>query len=214
MTTAKWLFSGTHISCWRGGRTLFQNLSFGLNAGDIIHLSGPNGAGKSSLLRILCGALPAAGGTIEWNGKNFLENGAGTHAERCSFLPPDDRALKSLETVLENLQFWAAFGKIPETACQAALDKMHILNLQDTPVRYLSAGQKRRLSLARLLMKKAPLWLLDEPFIGLDRPSRNLFTQEMELHCSTGGIIAVASHDAIEPPRHGMLQRIEIGGKA
>jgi heme exporter protein A len=211
MTSAKRLFSGTNISCIRGGRLLFSGLSFGMNPGDVLHLSGANGAGKTSLLRIMSGALPLVAGDIEWDGKYFLENGLGEHAARYSFLPADDGSLKPLETALENLCFWAAFRGIAAAACPGALDKMHILNLQDMPVRYFSAGQKRRLSLARVFLKPSPLWLLDEPLNGLDRDSHDLFVQAMEAHCAGGGMVAVASHHAIEPPKGGMLQRVEVG---
>jgi heme exporter protein A len=210
MTSAKQLFSGINIGCIRGGRLLFSGLSFGLNPGGIIHLSGANGAGKTSLLRIMSGVLPMAAGEIEWDGGSFLENGLGGHAERYSFLPPDDSSLKPLETALENLRFWASFRGIADGACPGALEKMHILNLKDTPVRYLSAGQKRRLSLARVFLKPAPLWLLDEPFNGLDRDSRSLFVQAMDAHCAGGGMAVVASHQAIEPPKCGTLQRITL----
>jgi heme exporter protein A len=211
MTSAKRLFSGTNISCIRGGRLLFSGLSFGLNPGGIIHLSGANGAGKTSLLRIMSGALPLAAGELEWDGKYFLENGLQDHAERYSFLPSDDSSLKPLETTLENLRFWAAFWGIAEGACPGALEKMHILNLKDTPVRYLSAGQKRRLSLARVFLKQVPLWLLDEPLNGLDRDSHDLFVQALDAHCAGGGMAVVASHHPIEPPKGGTLQRVEVG---
>lgn len=205
MISAKRLFSGVNIACIRGGRVLFQNLSFGMNPGDIIHLSGPNGAGKTSLLRIMGGALPARG-EIEWNGKDFLEN----HAARFSFLPADDRSLKMQETVFETLAFWAQFWNVGDTACFAAMDKMHLSNLQETPVRYLSAGQKRRLSLARVFLKKSPLWLLDEPLNGLDRESHDLFTKALDIHCGTGGMAAIASHHALDPPKHGSLHSLPI----
>lgn len=211
MTSSKGLFSGTNIRCIRGGKILFQNLSFGLNPGDVVHLSGPNGAGKTSLLRIMCGALPAADGKVEWNGKNFLENGLDSHSARFSFLPADDRSLKSLETALENIQFWAGFWGKPEENCLEALEKMQILILKDTPVRYLSAGQKRRLSLARVFVKKAPLWLLDEPLNGLDRDSYDLFMTALNEHCAIGGMAAIASHYTIEPPNHGRLHRLDVG---
>jgi heme exporter protein A len=211
MTSAKQLFSGINISCRRGGRLLFTGLSFGLNPGEVVHFSGVNGAGKTSLLRIMCGALPVSGGMINWKGVDFLENGLEAHSRRFSFLPADDRSLKPLETVLENLRFWAALWGIPEEVCLGALDKIRILNLKDTPVRYLSAGQKRRLGLARMFTKKAPLWLLDEPFNGLDRESHGLFVEEMNAHCAGGGMVAVASHHPLEPPHHGALHRVNVG---
>ena len=200
MTSAKRLFSGINITCIRGGRILFQKLSFGLNSGDVVHLSGPNGAGKTSLLRIMCGALPAADGEITWNGKDFLENGLPEHAERFAFLPSDDRSLKPLETVYENLRFWAGIWSVDEENCLSALERMHILNLKDTPVRYLSAGQKRRLSLARVFLKKAPLWLLDEPLNALDEPAQQAFRSVLATHLTAGGLAIVATHAELGMP--------------
>ncbi len=213
MTSSKRLFNGIDITCIRGGRMLFQKLSFGMNPGDIVHLSGPNGAGKTSLLRIMAGALPVPEGDILWNGKYFLENGVAAHSERYAFLPADDRSLKPLETVLENIRFWASIWGVANDSCDTALDKMHLLDLKNTPVRHLSTGQKRRLSLARVFVKTAPLWLLDEPLSGLDRDSYDLLMKALNVHCANGGMVAVASHYAIEPPKYGHLHRIDVGVK-
>jgi heme exporter protein A len=210
MTAARRLFSGSKIACTRGGRTLFQNLSFGLDPGDIAHLAGPNGAGKTSLLRMMAGVLPLAGGKILWEGKDFLEKGMPAHSARYAFLPADDRALKSLETAGENLEFWAGLGDA-KTAPAEALKKMDIADLKDVPVRRLSAGQRRRLSLARVFLKPAKLWLLDEPFNGLDMKSYDLLMDALDAHGKAGGIAIVASHYAVEPPKHGKMHRIEVG---
>lgn len=211
MTSSKRLFSGTNIRCVRGGKTLFQNLSFGLNPGDVIHLSAPNGAGKTSLLRIMSGALPMVTGKLEWDGNDFLENGFDVHSARFSFLPADDRSLKSLETALENMQFWARFWGEKQENCVESLEKMQISALKDTPVRYLSAGQKRRLSLARVFIRRAPLWLMDEPLNGLDRPSHDLLMNALSEHCANGGMAVIASHYTIEAPCQGRLQRLGLG---
>jgi len=213
MASSKQVFSGTDVSCVRGGRILFEKLSFGINPGDVIHLSGANGAGKSSLLRIMCGALPAAEGKILWEGKDFLENGAAVHNQRYAFLPADDRSLKSLETVHESIRFWADIWHVTDEACDAALDKMQLLDLKDVPVRRLSTGQKRRLSLARTFIKSAPLWLLDEPFSGLDHGSHKLLMKVLDEHCANGGMIVVASHNEVDPPKHGHLHRVRVGAK-
>lgn len=136
------------------------------------------------------------------------------HTERLAFLPADDRSLKPQETALENLRFWAGLWGAKDMACLDALEKMKIFDLRDRPVKYFSAGQKRRLSLARVFIKKAPLWLLDEPLNGLDRDSYDLFVKAINVHCSLGGMAAIASHYAIEPPKHGMLRRVDLGGAA
>lgn len=209
MSGPKRLFSGSKVACARGGRIVFQNISFALGAGDVVHLAGPNGAGKTSLLRIMCGALPPFAGKILWEGRDFLENGRAAHAGRFAFLPSDDRSLKGLETAGESLRFWAEFSGGGDA--RAALKKMDILSLKDTPVRRLSAGQRRRLSLARVFLRDVPLWLLDEPFNGLDMASYDLFMAALEAHCKAGGMAVIASHYAVEAPKSGRLKRLEVG---
>ena len=211
MRTTKRVFDISALSCVRGGRLLFQNLSFHFSEGDVLHLSGPNGAGKTSLLRILAGALPAAGGKINWQGKDFLEGGVEDHAKRYAFLPSDDKSLKSVETAGENLRFWAGLFGVPEKKIRTALKKMDMEKLADTPVKYLSAGQRRRLSLARVFLKDAPLWLLDEPLNGLDIKSYDLFMDAINEHTADGGMAAIASHFTIEPPKKGALRRVDVG---
>lgn len=220
MLSTKQLFGFSGLSCLRGGRLLFQNVSFGLDAGEILHLSGRNGVGKSSLLRVLAGALPPAAGEILWAGRPFLADGAEEHAKRFSFLSADDRSLKVLETAAENLAFWAEITGCEEGAASAALTSMGIAALRDTPVRSFSAGQKRRLSLSRLLLKQTRLWLLDEPFNGLDAPASALFMAALARHCAAGGMAVVASHLPLELPAGGLhaghvgvaLRRLELAG--
>ncbi len=211
MRSTKRVFDISGLSCVRGGKILFQNLSFHFSEGDVLHLSGPNGAGKTSLLRILSGALPAAGGKIVWDGKDYLDDGIETHAKRFAFLPSDDKSLKTGETAGENLRFWAKLSGMPEKKCKTALKKMEIEKLEDTPVKYLSAGQKRRLSLARVFLKDAKLWLLDEPLNGLDIKSYDLFMDAINEHTAEGGMAAIASHFTIEPPKKGALRRVDVG---
>lgn len=215
MSSSKRLFSGENLTCIRGQRIVFQNASFSVANGDILHLAGPNGSGKSSLLRIMCGVLPLAEGDIFWEGRPFLAEGREEHCKRYSFLPPDDRSLKLLETANENLKFWAGFNGLDNTGgrCAAALEKMGMEKFGDVPVRYLSAGQKRRLSLARVFLKEASLWLLDEPLNALDNHSCALFSKALNAHCDAGGIAVVASHTAITPPKQGALRVLEVGAE-
>ena len=188
---------------------LFQNLSTALGPGDVLHLAGANGSGKTSLLRIMAGALPASGGAVFWDGKDFLENGAAAHNARFSFLPSDDRALKVLETCAENLQFWAAINGGGDIS--AALDALNMTKIKDRAVKFLSTGQRRRLSLARMLLKPAVLWLLDEPFNGLDAEATALFRAALDKHIGNGCIAVIASHLPLDPPKQGALYRLEPG---
>jgi len=201
------------ITCQRGGRVLFQNVSVALQPGDVLHLSGANGTGKTSLLRLMAGALPAAIGQILWDGLDFLENGAAEHNRRFNFLPPDDRALKVLETPTETLAYWAAVYGIDnaDAAVTKALAAMDMANIKTRAVKYLSAGQRRRLSLARVLLRPAPLWLLDEPFNGLDAASVTLFRAALDAHVGAGGMAVIASHLPVEPPATGALRRLDLG---
>lgn len=211
MRTTKRIFEASALSCTRGGRVLFQNLSLHFSEGDVLHLSGPNGAGKTSLLRILAGALPPAAGKLKWDGKDFMKEGLAGHVKRFSFLPADDRGLKTAETAEENLSFWASLAGADAGRVTAALEKMDIVNLAKTPVRHLSAGQRRRLSLARVFLKDAPLWLLDEPLNGLDIRSYDLFVDALDEHTAKGGMAAIASHYTITPPKKGELRRVDVG---
>jgi len=173
---------------------LFQNLSAPLEAGETLHLTGPNGAGKTSLLRIVAGALPAYKGRVLWNGEEFFAENNLVPENILAYLPADDRALKALDTAAENLRFWADFWNLPPASISAALQAMDMVKHKDKPVRLLSAGQRRRLSLARLLLRQAPLWLLDEPFNALDSTAAALFAAALESHAAVGGIAIVASH--------------------
>jgi len=187
------------IAGQRGGRMLFSGFSLSLAPGAAAILTGPNGAGKSSLLRIVAGALPSFAGQVLWNGESFLENGHGVHARRFAFVPPDDRALKLLETVGETLSFWARLRDLPHAAIGHGLAAMGLGPLRDTPVRLLSAGQRRRLSVARALMQEeSPLWLFDEPFNGLDAAAEGLFLSALLRHRARGGMALIASHHPAE----------------
>lgn len=200
MASSKRLFNNTlrfaQITCARGSRLLFQNFSAELSAGGVLRLAGVNGAGKTSLLRIAAGALPCAGGQMLWDGADILENGAAVHNARFSFLPADDRDLKLLETARENLAFWARLWAIDDRhgAVEGALAAMGLSALADAPVRILSAGQKRRLSLTRMVMKPAPLWLMDEPFNALDDAAIALLMQALQDHLAKGGMAVLATH--------------------
>jgi len=181
--------SGRNLKCVRGGREVFSGLEFSASSGEVLAVTGPNGAGKTSLLRMVAGLLVPADGMIA------LEGGDAELSlpEQAHYLGHRD-ALKPALSVLENLSFWREFlGGAPEdaTQCLASVALDHAAHL---PAAYLSAGQRRRLSIARLLSVRRPIWLLDEPTSALDAAGQDLFVRLMRDHLAGGGIIVAATH--------------------
>lgn len=180
------------LACRRGGRPVFAEVGFALRPGDALLLQGANGTGKTSLLRLLAGFARPAGGTILWQGREIAREPA-EHAQRAHLVGFAD-GLKGLLTVAENLAFAATLLGAPAPAIGPALEAFALDGLADRPARLLSAGQRRRLALARLLAVPRPLWLLDEPGIGLDRANRDRLERAIARHRLEGGIAVVASH--------------------
>jgi len=177
------------LAAFRGEVLVFRDLSFAIPAGGALLLAGPNGAGKSTLLRLLAGLLPPAAGQLLWQGEDALADGA-THAARLVFLGHRD-AVKPGLTVAENLRFAARTGGFD---VRAALSAMGLDSLASVPARMLSAGQSRRLALARVVLSPAPLWLLDEPTLGLDAGSVVRLGAHMAAHRARGGLVIAATH--------------------
>lgn len=184
------------LACRRGNHVLFTELSFNLGSGDLLVLRGANGAGKSSLLRLLAGLIRPAAGRVLWNGTAITQDPE-AYFRQLHYLGHLD-GLKPAFTARENLHYSARLRGT--TATSSALDRFGITPLADTPVRLLSAGQRRRIALARLLASPAPLWLLDEPSAALDHDGAQLLEQTLTDHCRNGGIAVVASHDSILHP--------------
>jgi heme exporter protein A len=183
------MLEARNLACRRGERTIFAGLSFRLAPGEALLLLGANGAGKSSLLRLLAGLLAPAEGQLLWDGADaFADRSA--HAGRLRYLAHQE-ALKPSLTVSESLDFFARlWGGTPA----AALAKVDLLPLADLPVRLLSAGQRRRLALARLALAPAALWLLDEPTLGLDAAAVERLGGLLAAHRAAGGMVLAATH--------------------
>jgi heme exporter protein A len=175
------------LDCVRGGRTVFQGLSFRALAGKGLLLTGPNGSGKSSLLRVIAGFLPAAAGTLELNGGDD-EAALGEQSHYVGHLNGIKRAL----TVSENLAFWVEY--LGGGDVDSALAAFDLENLAGVPARLLSAGQARRLGLARITLAYRPLWLLDEPSVSLDAGSQKLLANAIKDHLKRDGIVIAATH--------------------
>jgi len=174
----------------RGGETVFSGIGFALEKGEALIVTGPNGAGKSTLLRVIAGLLPAAGGMVkvEGGGEDFPSVASASH-----YLGHLN-AMKTALSVEENLGFWRAFQDEPELAAEEALETVGLGGLGHLPFGYLSTGQRRRASIAKLLVSRRPVWLLDEPTVGLDKASEERFAGLMRDHCQEGGIIVAATH--------------------
>ncbi len=205
--------SGRGVKCVRGGRDVFAELDFEASSGELLTVVGANGSGKTSLLRMIAGLLSVAGGSIG------LEGGDAelTLPEQAHYLGHRD-ALKPALSVLENLSFWRDFlggepsgtgaslpreGLLGDKLAEVGLD--HAIHL---PAAYLSAGQRRRLSIARLLAVRRPIWLLDEPTNALDVAGQSLFARLMDDHLQRGGLIVAATH----APLGIAARELRIGG--
>jgi heme exporter protein A len=184
--------TATDLACIRGGRQVFSGISFAIQAGEALVITGPNGAGKSTLLRLLAGLLrPLAGALVFEGGDPEL-----TPPEQAHYLGHQD-ALKPALSVTENLDFWVRFLGGRSEDLTTPLANVGLAGIAGLPAAYLSAGQRRRLSIARLIAVKRPIWLLDEPTAALDVAAQAMLADLMRAHLAGGGLIVAAVHGAI-----------------
>lgn len=184
--------SASDLACRRGGRDVFNGISFSVTNGEGLIVAGRNGAGKSSLLRMVAGLLRVAAGRLD------LEGGDSelTIGEQAHYLGHQD-ALKPSLSVGENLRFWSGFFGASSADIGGPLTAVGLDTVADLPAAYLSAGQSRRLSIARLLTVKRPIWLLDEPASALDAAAQERLREFMRQHLAGGGLILAATHGPI-----------------
>lgn len=195
-------FIGERLGCIRGGRVVFAALDFRIAPTEALVLLGPNGSGKSSLLRVMAGLLRPAAGRLAW-GDLAVGEDAEAHAARTHYVGHHD-AIKPVLSVAENLRFWArlhdSHAGRAAGAVEHALERFGLAHLRDIPGKMLSAGQKRRTNLARLLAAPSPLWLLDEPTTALDRHSIKVLEQVFAEHRAAGGMVVLSTHQDVDLP--------------
>jgi heme exporter protein A len=185
------------LECIRGDRTLFSGLSFRVVAGQVLQIEGANGSGKTSLLRIVCGLSLPSQGEVRWRGTDIQR----VRSEFFSDLVYVGHvpAVKEELTPLENLRMVQALGRArDDISLDDALERVGLFGFEDVPARKLSAGQRRRVALARLLVREASLWVLDEPFTALDRKGRAKVEAMLAEHTQSGGMAVISTHHVID----------------
>ena len=187
--------TAANLACHRGGRDVFARVNFAVRSGEVLAITGRNGAGKSSLLRTIVGLVRVAHGTLSLDGGDPEL----TIAEQAHYLGHQD-ALKPSLSVGENLRFWTGFLGQKATDTGTALAAVGLDPLADLPAAYLSAGQRRRLSIARLVAVKRPMWLLDEPMSTLDAAAQERLAGLMRTHLAEGGLVLAATHGPLGIP--------------
>lgn len=195
------------LRCERDDRVLFENLDVRVQNGDLLQLAGPNGAGKTTLLRLLAGLNRDYEGTLLWQGQNLYDDFSAYAAQR--LYQGHLSAIKKALTPLENLRWLVSQWGVSTDALWTALDEVELGGFEETPCQQLSAGQQRRVALARLCIAPTPLWILDEPFTALDKAGVAWLEGKLQQQVQAGGAVIITSHHALE--NIGNLQRLELG---
>jgi heme exporter protein A len=197
------------LTCVRGTRRLFRDLNFSTHQGELVELRGPNGSGKTSLLRILCGLATPAAGEVRWNGTDIRSLGE-EYFGSVAYLAHQN-AVKDELTAIENLRISSAVSgnALDKKEAQEVLERVGLTQQQSLPARVLSAGQRRRLAMTRLLTSRARLWILDEVLTSLDDAAMNLSREFISDHLKKDGIAIVATHQDLNlaAPR---LRRLQL----
>lgn len=205
------LLETRNLSCNRNDRLLFEQLDIALEAGQMLVVEGPNGCGKTSLLRILTGLRLADGGEVLWRGEP-IDRLAGDYYEQVNYVGHHDGVKHEL-SCLENLRLARAMGVPSKIDLDDVLEQVNLYAYGETEVGSMSAGQKRRLALARLIATDSMLWILDEPFTSLDKASMSMFAALFEQHLERAGLIIMTSHHDISLAHH-PLRRLQLGAAA
>ncbi len=191
------MLRGVALAAIRGDRSLFADLSFELAAGELLYVNGPNGSGKTTLLRMLCGLVLPAAGKVTWDGDDIHALGDSFRAELawCGH----HNAIKEDLTGLENLRIGACLAGLAtgEPEALAALERMGMRGFENLPTKVLSQGQKRRVAVARLLLSRARLWVLDEPFTALDITAVGVLQATIRGHLERGGMVVLTTHQQV-----------------
>jgi heme exporter protein A len=195
------------VHVWRGDRHVLKAVSLTLDAHELLHISGPNGTGKTTLLRVACGLLRPEQGRVTWLGRPIAS--ARADYQLALAYAPHEPALKADLTALENLRFMIGLRRrVPAAELMAQLDRTGAGEFADLPVRVLSAGQRRRVAMARVLASRASVWLLDEPFTNLDRAGSALLCGLLAEHVSHGGMALVVAHHDLDIDMN--VRRLEL----
>ena len=201
------LITGSDLTCIREDRILFEHLNFKINAGDIVQIEGPNGAGKTSLIRILCGLTAPFEGDVLYKQNPIADNRELYHQNLVylGHLP----GVKGEMSALENLEFNLSLHGLDAAQAEETLSKVNLFGFEDSLASHLSAGQHRRIALARLFSSKSPVWILDEPFTAIDKSGVKRLEQLFLEHAQRGGCVILTTHQDLSLPAE-LVKKISL----